>query len=90
MEVRTLLGVPECGLCFGAGMIWEGHGVTLVSSSFDPKARLQNAVAAVRAESKAQAAAAAPAYEAAAASAVRSFDGSLVNLLMPLCGRSTR
>ena len=27
--------MPPCGLCFGAGMRYEGQGVTLVASSVD-------------------------------------------------------
>ena len=34
---RTLRGVPACGLRFGAGMQFEGQGVTLVARPAPPR-----------------------------------------------------
>jgi hypothetical protein len=34
-EERTLRGVPGCGLRFGAGVLWDGQGVKLLSSSVE-------------------------------------------------------
>jgi len=35
IEARTLEGVPECGLRFGVGLIWNYTSVTLTTSSVD-------------------------------------------------------
>ena len=43
-EVRTLRGVPACGLRFGAGMWREGEGVTLVESSVEEGPALDEAL----------------------------------------------
>lgn len=34
-EERTLKDIPACGLRFGAGLRWEGEGVTLVASALE-------------------------------------------------------
>ena len=44
-EGRTLQDVPECGLRFGAGMAYQGQGVTLLESSVDAGVRTRRTVA---------------------------------------------
>ena len=34
-EERTLLGVPPCGLRFGAGLMWKDDSVTMAVSTVD-------------------------------------------------------